>query len=291
MSTPTVPVLDRVAQALGEWQYDEGPLHLHPGDLGWYSLKGADATAAAVRTWSRGEKIVAVGLLDGPQLLRMALNPALHDDDELARQLLRDIDDPQNGVLNAGDATIEARGAARFMRLLAESGWQPDAPWIPLHRDLSEPVQDAGVRVEVINPDQADRWIEVHWSAFRGTPFSAEDRRRFLSLYQTMAAGPFYNSARSLAVLDGDHNAVAVATVWSAGAGRPGLVEPMGVHQGHRGRGYGTAITVAAAAALQEMGSSSAIVCAESSNAGAVATYVAAGFTAHQQIADLHRAA
>lgn len=106
-----------------------------------------------------------------------------------------------------------------------------------------------------------------------------------------MAAGPFYASARSLAVLDGHGDAVAVATVWSAGPGRPGLVEPMGVHQDHRGHGYGTAITVAAAAALRELGSSSATVCAESFNAGAVATYVAAGFTAHKQVVDLHRAA
>lgn len=291
MKTPTALALDRVAQVLGEWQQDEGPLHLHPGDLGWYSLKGASATAAAMRTWSRGEKILAVGLLDGPQLLRMALDPDLRDDDELAHQLLADVDNPPRGVLDAGGATIEARGAARFSRLLTENGWQPDEPWTPLHRDLSGPVQDAGVRVEVIEPDQADRWVEVHWSAFRGTPFSAEDRRRFLSLYLTMAAGPFYNSARSLAVLDDHLNAVAVATAWSAGPGRPGLVEPMGVHQDHRGHGYGNAITVAAAAALQEMGSSSATVCAESSNAGAVATYVGAGFTAHQQVVDLHRAA
>jgi len=43
-------------------------------------------------------------------------------------------------------------------------------------------------------------------------------------------------------------------TVWSAGPGKPGLLEPMGVHQEHRGHGYGKAITVAAAASLQELG-------------------------------------
>jgi GNAT superfamily N-acetyltransferase len=35
----------------------------------------------------------------------------------------------------------------------------------------------------------------------------------------------------------------------------------MGVHREHRGHGYGRAITVAAAAVLQDLGSSSAIVC------------------------------
>ena len=53
---------------------------------------------------------------------------------------------------------------------------------------------------------------------------------------------------------------MAEVTVWSAGAGRPGLLEPMGVHADHRGHGYGAASRLAAAAHLQEMGSSSAMV-------------------------------
>ncbi|MEV7890709.1 GNAT family N-acetyltransferase [Streptomyces sp. NPDC088357] len=75
-------------------------------------------------------------------------------------------------------------------------------------------------------------------------------------------------------------------TVWSAGPGKPGLVEPMGVHTDHRARGYGRAITVAGAAALREMGSSSVRVCTPSSNVGGVATYKAAGFAARPEIAD-----
>lgn len=78
--------------------------------------------------------------------------------------------------------------------------------------------------------------------------------------------------------------------MWTAGAGRPGLIEPMGVHQEHRGHGYGTVVTTAAAAALREMGCSSAIVCAEASNMGAVSTYVAAGFAAHPDVCDYARA-
>lgn len=69
-----------------------------------------------------------------------------------------------------------------------------------------------------------------------------------------------------------------MVTVWSAGPGKPGILEPMGVHDDHRGHGYGRAISVAAAAALREMGASSAMVCTPSDNTGAVATYVSAGF-------------
>lgn len=65
----------------------------------------------------------------------------------------------------------------------------------------------------------------------------------------------------------------------------------MGMDREHRGHGYGTAITVAAAAAPPGMGSSSAIVCAESSNIGAIATYRPAGFQQLPDARDLHRGA
>jgi len=91
-----------------------------------------------------------------------------------------------------------------------------------------------------------------------------------------MAAGLPHADARCLVAYDDQGNAVAVAavTVWWAGPGKPGLLEPMGVHREHRGHGYGKAITVAAAAALQELDSSSAIVCTPSANVGAVAIQV-----------------
>ncbi|MGB6005489.1 MAG: hypothetical protein WBG36_12855 [Ornithinimicrobium sp.] len=94
LNTPRAEELGEVAASLRGWQYDDGPLHLAPGDLGWYSSRGAAATAAAIRTWSRGQKIFAVGLLDGPQLLRMAVDPESRDDEELARQIVADVNDP-----------------------------------------------------------------------------------------------------------------------------------------------------------------------------------------------------
>ncbi|MER5338589.1 GNAT family N-acetyltransferase [Micromonospora sp. NPDC002717] len=62
-----------------------------------------------------------------------------------------------------------------------------------------------------------------------------------------------------------------------------------GVHPAHRGHGYGRAITVAAARALQELGSSSVVVCTPSSNVGAVATYQAAGLKQLPERRDLYR--
>jgi ribosomal protein S18 acetylase RimI-like enzyme len=104
-----------------------------------------------------------------------------------------------------------------------------------------------------------------------------------------MAAGLPYADARCLVAYDDQGNAVAAATVWSAGCGRPGLLEPVGVHREHRGHGYGTAITLAAAAALRSLESSSAIVCTESSNTAAVATYGSAGFEQLADVRDIRR--
>ena len=73
--------------------------------------------------------------------------------------------------------------------------------------------------------------------------------------------------------------------------GRPGLLEPMGVHAEHRGRGYGRAICLAAAAALRDLGASSALVCTPSANTSAVATYRAAGYEAEPERLDRVRRA
>ena len=93
-----------------------------------------------------------------------------------------------------------------------------------------------------------------------------------------MAAGLPFTDARCLLIYDDEGVAVAAVTVWSAGPGRPGLIEPLGVHAEHRGRGYGLAICVAAAAELKKLGSSSALVCTPSARTAAVATYKSAGF-------------
>ncbi|MEV6816470.1 GNAT family N-acetyltransferase [Micromonospora sp. NPDC051296] len=289
LSTPSVDEMSPAVDALKRWQYDGGPLHLHSGDLGWHSLNGAEATAAAIRMWSRDGEVLAIGLLDGPQLVRMAVAPHWRDDEALAHRLAADLDDPAHGVLAPDGATVEARGAELLTQLLLKRGWERDEPWTTFHRTLSDPVEDRGLRIETIEPDRAEVWVAVHWSAFRGSTFTDADRRRTVGRWLAMVGGPFYGDARSLAAFDENDDAVAVAAVWSAGPGRPGLLEPMGVHRSHRGHGYGTAITLAAAAALYDMGSSSASVCVESSNVGAVATYASAGFTPSAEVADLRR--
>jgi GNAT superfamily N-acetyltransferase len=272
--TPDVDSLSEIVSALREWQYEGAPIQLHPGDIGWFWRFGAARTAAAVRAWRENDRIVAAGLLDGATLLRLTTDPELRGDDALARRIADDLA-PERGVLPAGEAFVEAPTDAAVHPMLASRGWAADEPWTPLQRDLASEVDDPGVRIETVGPDvpaarRAQR-VAVHRASFDNSTFTADD-------WSGMAEGPAYADARCLVAYDGEDTPVAAVTVWSAGVGKPGLLEPLGVHGEHRGHGYGRAIALAAAAALRELGSSSAVVCTPSSNTGAVATYRSAGF-------------
>lgn len=284
LGRPGIDGLGAAVGALREWQHDGAPMQLHPGDLGWFWRFGGEETAAEVRTWSRGGEILGVGLLDGTGLLRLTVAPDALLDEELARQLVADVAEPGRGVLPAGEATIEAPSGALVRDLLSEDGWHVDEPWTGLRRDLTDPVGDPGVRIELVGPERARTFADVLRAAFDRSSFSAAH-------WRAMAAGVPYADARCLLASDDQGNAVAAVTVWSAGPGRPGALEPMGVHRDHRRRGYGTAITLAAASALRELGSSSATVCTPSSNVGAVATYRSAGFQPRPEVRDLYRKA
>jgi ribosomal protein S18 acetylase RimI-like enzyme len=280
LGKPGVEGLGEAVGALREWQHDGAPWQLHPGDLGWFWRFGAEATAAAVRTWSRGGQILAVGLLDEPELLRLTIAPDAARDEELARQLVEDVTEPERGVLVEGTVSVESPAGALVRDLLFEDGWKAAEPWSPLRRDLTEPVADPGVRIEVVGPERVPAWTAVLRASFERSTFTDER-------WHAMAAGLPFADARCLVAYDDRGDAVAAVMVWSAGPGKPGLLEPMGVHRDHRGHGYGTAITVAAAAALRELGSSSAIVNTPSSNVAAVATYTSAGFGQLPEIRDL----
>ena len=271
MRQPRIDELDGTIGALREWQHDEAPLQLHPGDVGWFWRFGAAATAAALRIWSRNREILAVGLLDGVDLLRLTTAPAHARDEGLSHQLVEDVIGPACGVLPAGRAYVEAPTGALVHDLLDDRGWLTDEPWTPLRHDLTEAVEDSCVRIEVTTPDTVHVRTEVHRASFDRSSLT-DDR------WHAMASGAPYVDGQCLVAHDEHGDPVAAVTVWSAEPGRPGLLEPMGVHRDHRGHGYGTAICTAAAAALRRLGSSSALVCTRASNVGAVATYVSAGF-------------
>ena len=286
LSRPGTDTLGEVVATLRGWQGAEVPFQLHPGDLGW-AWGWHDGVAALLRTWRQDGELLAIGMLDGPDLLRLALAPQAQQDEALARQVVRDVADPAAGVLPAGAAALEAPLDALVHDLLGEAGWDLDEPWTVLSRDLSAPVEDPGVRIEVVGPELAPVWAGVYRAAFANTRLTEQ---QLVERWEKLMGGLPAAESRSLVAFDEQDQAVAAVIVWAAGPGRSGILEPMGVHPDHRGHGHGKTISVAAAAALQELGASAASVATHTSNVGAVATYQAAGFVPVAQRHDRHRA-
>ena len=285
LSTPGPEELVSAARALADWQREGGPVQLHPGDVGWHWRFGVSATANALRTWRRGERVLAVGLVDGG-VVRLAFAPEADDDEEVARAILADVSQPGRGVLSR-DGVVESRAGALFRQLLLDSGWHADEAWTPLRRSLDAPgapgaLDAAGLRVEVVGPGRIEDRVAIQRSAFANSTFTEE-------AWRAMAGGPLYSDARCLVGYDDAGAAVAAVTVWSAGKGRPGLLEPMGVHREHRGCGYGRAICLAAASALGELGASSVTVCTPSANVAGVAAYASAGYEELAPVTDFRR--
>ncbi|NUR95169.1 MAG: GNAT family N-acetyltransferase [Kribbellaceae bacterium] len=270
--------LGEVVGVLREWTRDGVPLQLHPGDLGWFWRFGVERTAAATRIWRRDGEIVAIGMLDEPDWLRMSIAPELQRDEELARRIVADL----SGVLVEGKVYVETPMGALVQDLLFKDGWNADAPWVPVRRDLTDPVPDPGARVDVIGAEEAHERTAVQRASFDGSTFTNE--RWF-----AMSDGLPYADAQCLVLRNKIGESVAAATVWSAGEGRPGYIEPMGVHSLHRGRGYGTAMVLACARALREMGSSSVYTVTPATNVGAIATYQAAGLQPLDEIRAQYR--
>lgn len=272
LNTPDVGDLDDVVNALRGWQRDDAPVQLHPGDLGWHWKVGADVLAAGVRTWRRDGEIVAAGFLDSPDVLRMTVAPGVWREEDLAREVVSDLSEPGRGVLPTGKVAVEVPDGTRVQELLSEGVWSAGDAWTPLRLPLAEPVDQTILQIEVVrSAEQVSTCTAVHRSAWGSERFTDEK-------WHTMAAGSPFADARCLLARDHTGVAVATVTVWSAGPGRPGLLEPLGVHADHRRRGYGAAICRAAGAQLRDMGSTSVLVCTPSSLRSAVVTYEAAGF-------------
>lgn len=289
MLTPAAAQVADLVDELASWQRDGLPVQLHPGDVGWYAMRGMEATAQGLRVWADRDSIYAMGLLDGPDLIRMALHPDYADIQPLAEQIHSDLSSPESQIFPAEGASIEARGATALGKVLQGHGWVPGEVWTPLRRALDAPVQLPELTFRRIDASHASQWMEVHLNAFRSSDFTQEDLARALQRWHTMASTPIYEQGQCLTAYDEEMNPLAVAGVWSAGSGRPGLLEPIAVHPAYRGHGFGTAISLAAAAELRSMGASSALVCTPSQNAAAVATYLAAGFIADGESCDWHR--
>lgn len=258
-----------IVGALAAWTPATWSGQLHPGDVGWelrFEDDHVDSSFVVVR---EAGSVVAVGQVDAPQALRLAVDPARAHDVALAAFLADAVDD----VLVPGEVSVDGAPLAAWRAELADRGWDRDPDvWVALHRSL------AGVDVRLpggVAPvsgvrDVADR-VAVQRAAFDGSTFSA-------ARWALMAAGPPYDGALDLLARDDEGTPVAAGTAWSAGPGRCGLLEPVGTHRDHQRRGHGRRLLDGLCAQLAAAGASSVAVATPASNDGGVRAYTAAGF-------------
>lgn len=288
LATPSPSSLDTLTATLASWQAEAVANHIHPGDLGWYERFGSDKAAADIRTWSSAADgtVLAIGLLDGDDLLRATTAPSERRNETLARVMAADITDPARGVLPKGNVTLDISTDSLVREYVAAAeGWAEDEEWTWLRVDLSDDMPQRtnstnNLRVEIVKTEaQVRQRVEIQTLAFSKSTFTVEK-------WHAMAASPAYRAlgARCVLLYQGDEP-VGAATVWSAGSGKPGMLEPVGVSAKHHGRGLGTALCLAAVDELRRMGASSVVVDTPSSNVSAVAAYKKAGFV----VTKLHR--
>lgn len=233
-------------RALCEWTPVDAPVGaLHPGDLGWYLR----FDAAVVYLWTQAAAPVAVGFFDGTVLrVTTASDADLGALAADAKELFEPGHDRSDGLPIPG-------------WVLDEEDWLVMS-WSP------KPVSS---RAEFVRAaDAADR-VLVQRSAFPGSTFTV-DR------WRTMKHSPAGGLAVESLVRTASGEAAAAATGWFAGAGRCGLLEPVGTHPDHRGRGYGREAVLGVCAALVQRGASAVAVVTPYANEAAVALYRSAGF-------------
>ena len=293
LSIPTPDALDNIVAVLASWQSDTTLHHIHPGDIGWFQRAGAEKTASHLRIWSTADgTILAIGLLDGDDLLRATTAPSARRDVDLADAMAADISHPTKGVLPSGFVSFDISTDALVReRVAALDGWSAGEEWSWFRMDLpTDVLPDTGdsiLHVGIVKtPEQVSQHVAVHALAFDGSNFTVQR-------WQAASESSAYRMARCLLAYDVNDkdksDPVGAATVWSAGPGKPGILEPVGVGIAHQRRGFGRALCRAAATELRKMGASSAVVATPSLNAAAVATYKSAGFEVFATPRDLCR--
>jgi ribosomal protein S18 acetylase RimI-like enzyme len=268
--------------ALATWTPPTWAGQLHPGDVGWELRFEDDHVDSSFLVVHDGGTVVAVGLVDGPETVRLAVDLSRAHDHDLAAYLADAADD----LLAPGEAYVDGLPHAAWRAVLADRGWDADPdPWVALHRSLAGVATRLPPGLAPVSGDRdvADR-VAVQRAAFEGSTFTA-------ARWALMAAGPPYEGALDLLARDADGLPVAAGTAWSAGPGRCGVLEPVGTHRDHRRQGHGRRLLDGLSAQLAAAGASSVAVATPASNDGAVRSYVAAGFTVLGQITAMRRPA
>lgn len=274
---------DETVAVLRQWERPgDCAWQLHVGDVGWHLRRDDDEVDGSLLLVRDDGGLLAIGLLDGPGLVRLALDPDRLHDAGLAAVLADAVED-RLGRAGGAEAYVEGPASARWRAELAGRGWDldPDS-WVHLWRPLG--AEDASRRVPGVAPvsgpaDVADR-VAVQRSAFESSTFTE-------ARWAQMAGSTAYDPRLDLLARDEAGTPVAALTAWTAGEGRCAVLEPMGTAAGHTRQGHGRRLLDGAVAALARAGASGVAVRTPASNTAGVAAYRSAGFSAIGLVADM----
>lgn len=266
-------------QILADWTapgcYVRG---LHPGDIGWHLRLDDELVDESLVLVRREAEPAALVLVDSPDAARVALAPHHRLDLEVA-SAVADVLEAAGPTDSDVYADVETGSALRAE--LSARGWavDPDS-WVALYRPLSaaDGRWEDPLTHELVDATDVEDRVAVQRSAFIGSTFTPDRWRQ-------MSTGPGFDSGLDLLRRDREGTPVAAATGWLAGAGRCGILEPVGAAPGSARKGHGSAVSAAAIAALARRGASGVTVITPCANTAAVATYERCGL---RQVEILH---
>jgi ribosomal protein S18 acetylase RimI-like enzyme len=275
--THTRAEVPQLIDAISAWEPEGGYVTgLHAGDLGWHLRLPDELLADTIHSWWRDGRLVALALIEGPAARPRLAPDCLHDPVVCGAvaEALDAMDHPQCWSDARPDSLLRAELVARGWRL------DPD-PWVALHVDLT---RTSAPQIDGVGPTgtDVDARVAVQRAGFERSTFTADAWHR-------MAEGPRFRPELDLVARDPDGVPVAVATAWTVGLGRCGILEPVATSAEHRGKGHGRRVVRAALAALAAAGASGASVATPGGNDPAVALYESAGMRQIERLQGLVR--
>jgi len=275
--------------ALSTWQPFGGHVTgLHPGDIGWHLRLPDEQIDGTLHGWWRGDRLVAVALIEGV-IARPQIAPGCGTDREVCEAVATVV-----AGMPGDEVWTDAEPGSLLRTLLVARGWELDRDvWVALHLpftagwdELAPAVLREAAAVEGVAPTATDADVHdrvaVQQVAFRQSTFAVEAWHR-------MAAGPGFDPSLDLLARDDDGVPVAAATAWAAGRDRCGILEPVGTHHEHRGRGHGRRVVLAAINALHRTGASGVAVATPGRNQPGIALYRSCGLRPVESLQALTR--
>ena len=225
----------------------------HPGQLAWslgYALP-EDLDHGPVRLWYDGDEVAAYAWLEDPIWAEICVHPSAA---ALVPEVAAWLAETAEGALTS----MIGENEAWLVEGLVAAGWSltHEAPWMTQHSlDLADlpplPTLD-GYTFRAIRTDEAAARAACHRGAWEGSKVSEAAYRRLMTL-------PPYRPELDW-VVEHDGEMVASALVWwDEGTGST-LVEPVGTHPAHQGRGLAGAVSVAALTAARDLGATHGLV-------------------------------